>query len=118
MSFIRDGVLRDPILVVSPWFEARRGAYQDGLLRLSLTGQWDDWVLFFATGVAEAADTTRLRVEQPPDRSRSVYCKTAPHHATRRDARARLAELDVVDEERVGGRVSFVANQALALLRM
>lgn len=56
-------VLRHPILVVSPWFEARRSEYQDALLSLSLAGRWDDWVRFFATGVASAATTTHARVD-------------------------------------------------------
>jgi len=30
----------------------------------------------------------------------------------------RLVELGVLEEQRIGGRVSFVANEALALLRM
>lgn len=63
MSLMREGVLREPILVVSPWFEARREAYQDGLLNLSCTGDWDAWVRFFAEGVEASADTTRRRVE-------------------------------------------------------
>jgi len=62
MSLMSYAVLREPILVVSPWFEARRGAYQDGLLNLSKSGEWDEWIRFFATGVVEAADTTRTRV--------------------------------------------------------
>jgi Fic family protein len=63
LQFMRDGVLREPILVVSPWFEARRREYQDGLLNLSRTGDWDAWVRFFATGVAASADDTRDRIE-------------------------------------------------------
>lgn len=63
LQLMRDGVLREPILVVSPWFEARRREYQDHLLDLSREGQWDPWVRFFAEGVAEAADAFRLRIE-------------------------------------------------------
>ena len=149
ISFVRERVLREPLLVVSPWFEARRGAYQDGLLTLSLTGQWDEWIRFFATGVAEAADTTRLRVErlmawreQALQRVRAAGVTgvaervageligspivRAPsiarqHQITPQGAMLalrRLAELDVVQEERVNGRVSFVAQEALALLRI
>lgn len=62
LQLIRLGVLRDPILVVSPWFEARRVAYQDALLALTITGDWDAWIAFFATGVEAAADTTHRRV--------------------------------------------------------
>ena len=43
------------------------------------------------------------------------------HHVTRQGAMLalrRLAELNVVREQRIGGRVSFVAEEALALIRM
>ena len=60
---MREGVLSEPILVVSPWFEARRAEYQDGLLDLSATGNWDAWVGFFARGVAAGADATRRSIE-------------------------------------------------------
>lgn len=56
--------LGHPLLVVSPWFEARRTEYQDALLALSRTGQWNDWVAFFATGVAAAATATHARIDQ------------------------------------------------------
>lgn len=58
------GVLKHPILVVSPWFEARRAEYQDHLLRLSQTGDWETWVRFFATGVGAAAATTHRRIDE------------------------------------------------------
>jgi Fic family protein len=63
LQLMRQGVLRHPLLVVSPWFEARRTEYQDALLALSKTGDWDGWVRFFATGVATAAETTHSRVD-------------------------------------------------------
>jgi Fic family protein len=149
MALIRDGVLREPILVVSPWFEARRSAYQDGLLDLSLSGRWDDWVHFFASGVAESADTTRERVERllawredalgrvrlagvsgvaervagdligsPIVRAPTV---ARQHQITQQGAMLalrRLADLGILQEQRLGGRVSFVADEALALLRI
>jgi Fic family protein len=64
LQLMRDGVLREPILVVSPWFEARRREYQDHLLDLSRTGEWNDWIGFFATGVGAAADVFRMRIEE------------------------------------------------------
>lgn len=53
------GVLREPTLTVSPWFEARRSEYYDRLLAVSTSGRWDDFVHFFAIGLRDAADTTR-----------------------------------------------------------
>jgi Fic family protein len=64
LQLMRLGILQHPILVVSPWFEARRTEYQDHLLRLSQTGNWDAWVHFFATGVGAAATTTHQRIDQ------------------------------------------------------
>lgn len=62
LQLLRDQVLTEPILVVSPWFEARRREYQNGLLDLTVTGDWDRWVAFFATGVAAGADSTRRNI--------------------------------------------------------
>jgi Fic family protein len=148
MSLMQDGVLREPILVVSPWFEARREAYQDGLLDLSCSGAWDEWIRFFAAGVAASSDTTRSRVESlvewreiALERVRAAGVSGAAervageligspivraptiarqHQITPQGAMLalrRLAELGLVTEERVGGRVSFVATAALDLLR-
>lgn len=64
LQLLRDGSLREPLLVVSPWFEARRAEYQDGLLELSRSGNWDTWVRFFSRGVTAAADSTRVRVDE------------------------------------------------------
>jgi Fic family protein len=63
LQLMRLGVLRDPLLVVSPWFEARRDRYHDELLALVRDGDWDRWVGFFATGVGESAVSTRERVD-------------------------------------------------------
>jgi Fic family protein len=62
LQLMRLGLLRDPLLVVSPWFEARRELYQDELAALSRTGDWDAWVSFFAAGVGASARSTLERV--------------------------------------------------------
>ena len=64
LQLMKQRVLREPILVVSPWFEARRREYRDGVLALSETGDWDGWVRFFATGVGVSADSTHERVDR------------------------------------------------------
>jgi Fic family protein len=53
------GVLSEPTLTVSTWFEARRQEYYDRLLAVSTEGRWDEWVGFFATGIRESALLTR-----------------------------------------------------------
>lgn len=63
LQLMRCGVLAHPILVVSPWFEARRAQYEDALLSLSQDGDWDRWIRFFADGVGSAASVGLERIE-------------------------------------------------------
>lgn len=53
------GVLAEPTLAVSPWFEARRTQYYDHLLRVSTNNDWDGFVRFFAEGLDQSARSTR-----------------------------------------------------------
>lgn len=64
VQLLRGAVLREPLLVVSPWFERRREQYQDALLRLSRNGRWDEWVAFFAEGIAASATESQQKVER------------------------------------------------------
>lgn len=56
------GILEEPTLTVSPWFEARRPDYYDRLLAVSTRGDWDGFVRFFAQGIRVAAETTRRQM--------------------------------------------------------
>lgn len=56
------GVLTEPTLTVSPWFEARRTEYYDGLLGVSTEGEWDGFVRFFAEGLRASADLTHRQM--------------------------------------------------------
>lgn len=64
VQLLRGVVIREPLLVVSPWFEARRESYQDALLELSCNGDWDAWIAFFAEGVAASATESQVKVER------------------------------------------------------
>lgn len=64
VQLLRGALIREPLLVVSPWFEQRRAQYQDALLTLSLSGDWDAWIAFFAEGVAASATESQAKVER------------------------------------------------------
>ncbi|MDB5335768.1 MAG: cell filamentation protein Fic [Planctomycetaceae bacterium] len=64
LQFMKDGLIADPLLSVSPWFEARRTEYQDHLASVSATGNWDPWVTFFASGVTSSAEDVARRVDR------------------------------------------------------
>lgn len=63
-QFLRPGIISEPLLTVSPWFEARRKDYQDNLMRVSETGDWDTWVSFFAEGIRAQAESTARKVTE------------------------------------------------------
>lgn len=63
LQLMHYGVLHYSLLIVSPWFEARRREYQDALLGVSQTGNFDPWVRFFADGLHAQARETLVRIE-------------------------------------------------------
>lgn len=56
------GVLEEPTLSVSPWFEARRAEYYDALLGVSQRVDWDKFVNVFARGLNASAFSTRSQM--------------------------------------------------------
>jgi Fic family protein len=58
-----EGALREPLLYLSLYFKQHRQRYYELLQSVRLTGDWEAWLRFFLTGVAEtaaqAADTAR-----------------------------------------------------------
>ena len=59
LTLLNTGLLSEPTLTVSPWFEARRTEYYDTLLGVSTDGDWDSFLSFFARGLADAATGTK-----------------------------------------------------------
>ena len=59
LTLLSSGVLSEPTLTVSPWFEERRADDYDALLRVSTHGDWDTFLAFFSQGLAAAASSTR-----------------------------------------------------------
>lgn len=49
------GVLPQPLLYLSAFFEKHRDAYYENLLRVSTHGAWDEWIAFFLRGVRSQA---------------------------------------------------------------
>lgn len=59
LHLLTTGVLSEPTLTVSPWFEARRNEYYDRLFSVSSSSDWDAYVSFFSEGLEAAADHTK-----------------------------------------------------------
>lgn len=58
------GVLTEPTLTVSPWFEPRRAEYDERLAGLGARGDWDSWISFFADGLTASARQTERQLRE------------------------------------------------------
>ncbi|MDG6107591.1 Fic family protein [Dactylosporangium aurantiacum] len=56
LQLMQDGVLRQPVLSLAPWLDEHKHEYIEGLLDVSLTGDFDSWVSFISEGVRVQAD--------------------------------------------------------------
>jgi len=56
-------VLSQPLLNLSVYFEAQRQEYYARLLEVSNKGAWEEWLLFFLTGVSKQAVNDAVRLE-------------------------------------------------------
>ena len=61
------GILPKPLLYLSAYFERDRNAYYDQLFRVSATGDWETWIVYFLRGVEQQARDARVRVRRVRD---------------------------------------------------
>ena len=61
------GILPQPLLYLSAYFERDRNAYYDQLFRVSESGDWETWIVYFLSGIAEQALDAQARVRQIRD---------------------------------------------------
>jgi Fic family protein len=84
------GVLPEPLLYLSAFFEANRRDYYDALLDVSRRGAWADWLRFFAAGVVEQARDAAVRARRLLDLWQSLHHRAAA--AIRAPAALRLVD--------------------------
>lgn len=110
VQLLTSGVLSEPTLTVSPWFEARRGEYYDHLFAVSANGDWEGFVAFFAAGLRDSAIRTRVQME-------SLVSVQQRLHAKVRDSRLR-AESNFSLVDLAIAHPSFTAQTVASELRI
>lgn len=76
------GLLPQPLLNLSAWFERNRPRYYESLKRVTVDGAWEAWVEFFLQGVHHEALAAVQRIERIVDvqdrwRARVAHLRTA-----------------------------------------
>ncbi len=119
VQLLRGALIREPLLVVSPWFERRREAYQEALLELSSSGDWDAWIEFFAHGVAASATESQKQVERLVELQTEL--RAAVQAAGKRGVAERLAADLVgspyISRANVAARYSLTGQGALNAIK-
>lgn len=64
MLLATEGLLPQPLLYLSAFFEANRPEYYRRLLAVSQRGEWEEWLLFFLKGVAEQSNDAVSRARR------------------------------------------------------
>ena len=79
--------LSQPLLYLSAFFEAHRDEYYERLLAISQRGDWEGWLDFFLSGVAEqsrdAVKRSRRIIDLQEDYRAQLYAAKAPASAIR-----------------------------------
>lgn len=64
LLLIEWGLLSQPWLYLSAYFEAQRQSYYNGLLAVSQHGDWENWMSFFLEGVCSQSVDSIARIER------------------------------------------------------
>lgn len=64
LLLIEQKILPTPILYISAFFEATRNEYYDLLLKVSMEGSWNEWLIYFLQGIALQSEDALSRAER------------------------------------------------------
>jgi len=94
LLLIEWGLISQPLLYLSAFFEAHRLDYYDRLLAVNRRGEWENWLIFFLKGVSSQSQDAITRFERL-EQLRAAY---RGRLNTERAARRLLQTLDVLFE--------------------
>lgn len=121
LTFVEGNQLRVPLLNISPYLEEHRDAYVDNLRLLSESGDFEQWIVFFAEAVRVQAERALTKADRLSDTRDEII--TDLHHSRVKGVAIRIAEdivgNPVITPTRAADRygVSFqAANSAIGRL--
>ena len=125
IHLLKQEVISEPTLTVSPWFEQRRSEYYDRLLSVSTRADYDSYVKFFAEGLEASAKQTHARMLALVDIQESLKDRVRESHL-RADTAQTLVDFAVANvsftvravERNLGvsyGRANGLVNQLVQL---
>ena len=67
LQLLRSGAIRQPAITISPWLLKKRDEYQEELLAVSCTGNWNGWVSLFCEAVTAQCTSLILGAQRLTD---------------------------------------------------
>ncbi len=64
LQLIEGGAMKFPLLNIAEWLEPKREEYQDRLLEVSKTGDYDGWIGFLCRGIKEQSEAVTARIDR------------------------------------------------------
>ena len=110
------GLLPQPLLYLSAYFETRRAEYYNRLQAVRERGEIDQWLSFFLDGVTTQASDALLRAERLGDLREGYHARLAGGRSRGREVVDLAFESPVVTSAMVVERLSITAAGAVKLL--
>lgn len=118
--FCAEGALHEPLLYLSLYFKQHRQQYYDLLQSVRLTGDWEDWLRFFITGVEvtanQAAQTARALMNLAAADEKRVQAIGKPAGSALRVHRLLQAQ-PIISIASASSKLSLTAPTVTASLR-
>jgi Fic family protein len=121
LQLVEHKVLKRPSLNISPWLEARRDEYIDGLLKVSKTGNFNPWIQLFSRAVLEQAEDGVQTISDIIDFRDKTIERLRKNNV--RGSALQIVEnltgypvIDVPTARKLTGKTFEAANQAIARL--
>lgn len=92
LYFVHAGILKQPVLYLSDFFERNRNAYYDNLSRVRTHNAIDQWFRFFLVGVIETADKATNGLREILRLKQNCLEQRIPDIGTRSTSGPRLLE--------------------------
>lgn len=102
------GTLQKPVLYISHYFKQRRTEYYDLLQRVRDEGDWESWLKFFLTGMAEVS-------REATDTAREIVALREQHRRLIAEEFGRVAGNATIVLERLYSQPFISVNQVAAL---
>jgi Fic family protein len=114
---VERGLLPQPLLYLSSFFEMHRSDYYDRLQAVRERGQIQEWLRFFLTGVAEQANDAVARAEQLVDLREDMRRRLAGDRSRATEVVEIIFENPVLTTNRIAEDLDITVQSALNHVR-